>query len=343
MLFVGSNVHCWWYRTPDIFCPIFYNNTYRDAARILHWAHTRTSTKEHDHVFALANAFPEVMKEITIDYKQDFQKLIIQFYCALARHDLSILCFKNHTQYRKLCKTSSSNSIKEDNANESSYEVPIQKFDLPSWTGVYGEHYEHNGYNTTFKNFTFNGRVMQVTCSGMTNNQHHAEVSALASIGAKDIPPIPQQKTNGRSGWSLITRVRPPGSRSDKCIEIYNARWGVTELNFQAKEEIIEHLRNLSHFIPIQKPNFEWIHESSPLLIKSIYLHELTETLEESASYVLLNGIQFTGFNFKYLHPRYPVVKKDGDYYKLIGMCMIKGADDFMDDITLEEQMFEIH
>ncbi|KAI7851156.1 hypothetical protein BDC45DRAFT_516539 [Circinella umbellata] len=185
---------------------------------------------------------------------------------------------------------------------------------------------------------------MQVTCSGMMNHQYHAELSALASIGVKDIPPIPQQKkTNNESGWLLIDHVRPLGSRSDKCIEIYNARCGMTELNSQAEEEIIEHLRNLSHFIPIKNPNFEWVPESSPLLITSIYFHQLTETLEESDSYVLLNGIQFTGFNFKYIHPRYPVIKNDGDYYKLIGLCMIKGADDFMNDITLEEQMFEIH
>ena len=92
-LFVGCGTHLWWYCISKREFPIFHQDVNRDAAVILYSAHARTSTKEHDHVFALANIFPEIMKEITIDYNQDLQELMIRFYGALSKTDLSILCF----------------------------------------------------------------------------------------------------------------------------------------------------------------------------------------------------------------------------------------------------------
>ena len=134
------------------------------AVSILHWAHTRTSTKEHDLIFALANIFPEVMKEITIDYKQDIQVLMMQFYVALAKKDLSILLFQKHGSYKQICQISPSTVVEDSSTKEPEYRVPIQKFDLPSWTVVDGEHIlSYSKYETSFANYTFNERVMQVT------------------------------------------------------------------------------------------------------------------------------------------------------------------------------------
>ena len=333
MLFVGPKAHCWWYRLPEIRFPIFYHGSHRDAASVLHWAHARTTTKEHDHVFALVNISPEVMKEITIDYNQNSQKLMIQFYCALAKNDLSILCFRGHNQYKRICRPSSRDNSVHNSTKEREYTVPIQKFDLPSWTGVGGEHLLYDNYRTCFKNYAVNGRVMQVTCSGMTNSQHLTEVSDISSITQADIPPL-------KCDAILVIRVPLPESAGDVFINIS----GLVEVKEGIDEKTCKYigkmLQTLSHFMRIKKSNLQWKTMDSLSEVTTIVFHNLTESLPSFAQYVLLVGIQFASTKNEedWL---FPVIKKNGIYYKTIGVCEINGPVDSFNKI--KEETFKIH
>ncbi|KAG2221005.1 hypothetical protein INT45_004624 [Circinella minor] len=343
MLFVGSNIHAWWYCLPAIYFPLFYKQFANSAARILHCAHTRTSTKEHDHVFALANIFPDVMKEITIDYNQDIQELMIQFYGALAKKDLSILCFGPYHLYKSICRTSSSDGVKGDNIKELEYEVPITKFVLPSWTGVDGEHYYSSNYQTSFKNYTVIGRVMQITCSGMTNDQHEASISTLSSDTLDDIPPLPQQEINEYCEWRLGIRVKVPNSTNEKRLVLCEWCSAETQRDDKGCEHVIQELRNLSYFMPINKKNFEWINIKPWGSNISIHFPRLTEVLQDDTQYVLLIGVQFTDSGSRRSLPSYPIIKKHKNCYKAIGLCSIKGIDYLLNDIPLQEQTFDIY
>ena len=64
------------------------------------------------------------MNEITIDYNQDIQELMIQFYGALAKRDLTILCFRSHDDYPVICQTPSTGGTTDKNIYEGNYKVP---------------------------------------------------------------------------------------------------------------------------------------------------------------------------------------------------------------------------
>ena len=352
ILFVGFDVHSWWYCLPKATYPIFSKLLDCSAASILHYAHTRTSTKEHDRIFALANIFPDIMKEITIDYNQDIQKLIIQFYGILAEKDLSILCFGGYTSegYTAICAMTSVNSPKTGiSAKEIKSAIPILNFDLPSWTGVYGEHFTHGRTRTSFKNYSVVEKVMHVTCNGLTNNQYHTEMAALASFTLENIPPLPHEKTNPDTRWILVTPVLLPGCTTDKLIKLGSIR-DKDNLNDIFLKKVIEVLGNVAHFMPVKRNSLQWIAPGSTVPITDISFYWLTETLQKCVRYVLLSGIQFDvpGFSSFYGYerrndlPYYPIIKKSGDYYEAIGVCSIAGADHFLNGVTLQEQKYEI-
>ncbi|KAG2221008.1 hypothetical protein INT45_004627 [Circinella minor] len=260
-------------------------------------------------------------------------------YGLLAKKDIGILCFGPYRRYKAICKASFSNSTKSESTREAKYIIPIQKFDLPSWTGAYGEHYR--GYKTFFRNYTVTGRALQVTCRGMRNDQHHTEIPNLISI-EDTRPPLPQQRPNGDCRWTLVISIQSSGSTKKKLVGIYRAGKRPTKLHIITREEISQILQNLSHFLPIKKENLQWIPESSQLSVTWFYFHQLVETLQYSAQYVLLTGICFTRSDSQ-LEARFPIIKKEGDYYKSIGMCRVDGGNHFFNDFTLEEQIFEIY
>ncbi|KAG2223024.1 hypothetical protein INT45_012323 [Circinella minor] len=344
MIFVGRNAHCWWYRLDQYRFPICRKEFDFNMGSILYYAHARTSTKEHDRIFALANIFPDIMKQITIDYKQDIQELIIQFYGLLAKKDLSIMCFGQYTYegYLSICKTACSNSINDSSTKKARYTIPIQKYDLPSWTGVHGQHWKNDMYKTPFENYTVIGRALQLTCTGVTNEQHKNEISDLDSIATKDIiPPLPQPSND--YFWTLVISIQLPGSRNEKLIEVYTAWDEPTELGSKDYKKIISELCNLSCFFQIKKKNFQWIPNNDEIKRSKFGFRDMVESLENSHQYVLLNGVPFTSSNDDDEFIYYPVIKKNGEYYKAIGLCWTKDGEHFFDDITLEEQLFEIH
>ena len=71
MILIGTDTHWWSHEIPSFVFGVFGQNCNYNIPRVLYHAHARASTKRHDHVFALANIFPDSLKEITINYKQD--------------------------------------------------------------------------------------------------------------------------------------------------------------------------------------------------------------------------------------------------------------------------------
>ncbi|KAI7851171.1 hypothetical protein BDC45DRAFT_608263 [Circinella umbellata] len=339
IIFIGEETHCWYHQLPSLWFPIFRKGFFPfDICTILHYAHRRTSSKKHDHVFALANIFPGVMDKIEIDYNQDIQTLMIRFYGLLAKQDICILCFGRSDRYKTMFRTRRSVSTQYCDKSNIKVDIPIQKFNLPSWTGAHGEHKYWAIYKTSFRNYTVNENVLQVTCAGMTNGQREIINLNLDNIIIK-IPPFPQE--DRRPFWRLVIRLQPQGSTNEKLINV----WRIEGLKPDTKDHIniMKNLNNLSHFMSIKKENLLW----STTCTTSFSFHGLTEPLGKSARCVLLAGVPFKRrgviwLNFTY----YPILKKNGDYYKAIGMCRVEDRDEhhnFFDGIPLQKQTFKIH
>ncbi|KAG2220999.1 hypothetical protein INT45_004618 [Circinella minor] len=339
MVLIGERVHCWYHQVSSFLFPIFRKDFFgSNISTLLHYAHARTSTKEHDHIFALANVFPEVIKEIKIDYDQDIQELMIQFYGLLAKKDLNILYFGPYHDYKTMCKTSINYGTEGDSKSEAEYSIPIQKFNLPSWTGVYGEHDYRAKYKTPFKNYIVNGNVLQVTCAAMTNDQYHTEILDLGAIKGM-IPPLPRQ--NRKCFRRLVISLQSERSTNKQLIHVHDIKR--TGLDSTDYERIATKLRNLSHFMSIKNSQLLWTTTLWHITVIEVSFHGLTEPLEDSTQYVLLSGVPFEGKNRMKL-VCYPVIKKERDYYKAIGMCWIRDKNArLFDDIPLEEQTFKIY
>ncbi|KAI9495411.1 hypothetical protein BDB00DRAFT_927579 [Zychaea mexicana] len=150
--------------------PLHSNASGWNVCQTLAEAHARTSTREHDRVYALASIYPDIINAITIDYKQSLHDLMIQFYGLLAKSDLSILCFEG---------------MYGDN--------DMQKYNLPSWTGATEQH--RTGYTldpSTRVQVDIDGRFMHVTCAGIPSNRKPAVEDDPSHWTFDDIPPRPE-------------------------------------------------------------------------------------------------------------------------------------------------------
>ncbi|KAI7847934.1 hypothetical protein BDC45DRAFT_610664 [Circinella umbellata] len=389
LLFVGENIHSFWnfasmYDNLLFICetPEYYKEW--TVCMVLWYAHIRTSTNSHDRVFALANLFPEIIQQIKMDYDQSIIDLMVHFYGLLAQKDLTILCFGPHQEYEKIRRQASNNCastsvstmplsplplLVDDNSSSISkgtdntqlqklqpqqeYQVPIQEFDLPSWTGVYGEHLKNNYITTTFKNFSIRGRFMHVTCSAISNdnitfNSNNSSSitlthNDLASISTHDRDPV---NSDGSGLFcTLAISVRLPGHEDSKIITlttVYISSSQDQELVKTILEKTDEttlqqasrELQILSHFMPIKKENLFWHYcPYGNYTDHAQFKFDLTEeSVDGTSKFVLLTGIPFVGG----LRARYPVIKKEqgNDYYKAIGTIEILDFEFFFSDYT---------
>ncbi|KAI9484861.1 heterokaryon incompatibility protein-domain-containing protein [Zychaea mexicana] len=160
---VGQNAHLWVGRrlelllhlsdsSPETVFRLFtFYRGHRTANVALHHAHLRTTTKEHDRVFALVNMFADVIK-VDVDYDLPVKTAILNFYGKLAMADLTILCFGKPAEYMPYHST-----------------VRQQYEYLPSWTGIQGTHVYTYSYPLKmapagqFKCIT-QGRQMHLQC-----------------------------------------------------------------------------------------------------------------------------------------------------------------------------------
>ena len=291
---------------------------------------------ERDRVFALANIYPEVLNQICVEYssKRPILEMLIEFYGFLAKQDLSILCFHQYGNYiyTKLGWNKTRDEIDLNNV------APIQKYDLPSWTGVNGEHV-NKYFKTSFGNYTITGRIMQVTCAFIMNataSDNANNKGSAFTLQYDDIPPLPHRDDGDSDndyvsddeeydsgddkccGWRLFISVEIPSYKNgNKAIVLPLSGWpAFSGIVKQAKT----HLQKLSHFFPIEKEKLSWwdTTKSSSTAILDQYVKEfafrITEDLDDSTDYAILCGIQFEDPEVR---PRYtycPIVKKEGDH-----------------------------
>ena len=181
---------------------------------------------------------------------------------------------------------------------------------------------------------------MQVTCTGLTNDQRKTTISALASITPDDTPPCPQ--TDDGSFWSLVIPVKLQGRTNDKSIRFYQSHMTAAGLSNVYLPYIIEFILLLAHFMSFKKEDIQWVPSDA---VSNIWfnLHCLTETLDNFSQYTLLTGVQFRYPEATEEYASCPVIKKNGDYYKAIGLCHIEDhVGCLLQNKTSKEQIYEI-
>ncbi|KAI9269118.1 heterokaryon incompatibility protein-domain-containing protein [Phascolomyces articulosus] len=344
LLFVGQNTHLW---TDTEYHTAYINMLTRpiedwNVASVLHFAHLRSSTNAHDRVFALANIFPGIINRININYTQPLEDLMILFYGLLAQGDLSILCFGGYNRYKSIGRVKP-HRIATTTMME--HYIPILKFkNLPSWTGVSGEHKmnpSEGSMVTAFKNYRVHGRIMQLTCAGITNfpSLIYAPNGSL-SVGYDELPPFPKYYNN--EDWYIRVPIQFPGQSECKYIYLADAR-GIGENSYRLRFMVSKWFQLLSLFFNIQKKDLQW--HKYPGIHDFITIHfDLTENIVGIRTHcVILFDIVFKKKNSRWPHLTCPVIKRNGkNHYKAIGTCNIRNRDDLFSGCTLPEQTFLI-
>ena len=183
----------------------------------------------------------------------------------------------------------------------------------------------------------------EVTCTSMANDKYIPS-NPILEVKREDIPPIPQT-LRVDDNWYLVVPIQLPGGTNDKLVSAYSSPFRAEEkITALFCRDVTKMLRGLSHFVPIKKANSRWISGNecrAPPLFFFDWL--LPEELEETTKYALLLGIQFV-YNNNTNFILYPVIKKDGGYYKAIGVCGLwRYRDIFTNDYTpADEQTFKI-
>ncbi|KAI9488626.1 hypothetical protein BDB00DRAFT_942147 [Zychaea mexicana] len=283
MLFVGRNMHMWSSTVPenDSFLNLLCQEKKRlppsqqqqrgyNVSTVLYHAHLRTSTKEHDRAFALANLFPHIMDGISVSYDQPVLDLMVEFYGHLAMMDLSILCFNKCTDSYKERGIENMSQISCDTTVEEHHDIPIKQHDLPSWTGINGEHLRidlgpdapADHLQTTFSNYNITGRFMNITCMGLTSindnkSDTHSDEFTLCHDDLLTMPDSRDYSVNKviTQNFELAISVRLPGQSEDRIVGL---RVTFTSNEANIIKQGSEYLRLLSHFVPINKKKLLW-------------------------------------------------------------------------------------
>ncbi|KAI9249673.1 hypothetical protein BDA99DRAFT_608554 [Phascolomyces articulosus] len=145
ILVIGTDTHFWQHSFHTCDIPTTYDdfsawmldfaNQQQGGSvnQALNEAHFRSSSKEHDKIISLANIFPDMFKNMKINYEIDIKTTLHHFYRTIATHDLSILCFGSNLT----------------NDGEEMHVSTMKNHNLPSWTGVSGEHLDKPVATTT--------------------------------------------------------------------------------------------------------------------------------------------------------------------------------------------------
>ncbi|KAI7847274.1 heterokaryon incompatibility protein-domain-containing protein [Circinella umbellata] len=374
LLFIGQNVHVWAQDThPFKRVHTIFNKSSEELSlrHILFYAHMRTSTNDHDRVYALANLFPDIMQKLDIDYDQSLNDLIIRFYGLLAEKDITILFFGGHNEYKHIGRVKDTTTTR-TNTTDNKYKVPIQQFNLPSWTSVHGEHiFIDDHITSTFTDYSISGRSMLVKCTGISNEQqsYRMENDTISSftIQQEDIPPIPDNHHFWRLGITAQLFSNQPNHVATKAISLNTSYLDTKKI--KNLNRISKTLCNLSNFMKINKKSLYWYTQegtgveqkqmisgttscSSSITEEGVHINEpasisflLTEDIKfnTSAQYVILSGIPFKNhtesnraLSFKERNKNYyPVITKDSvdtNHYRAIGTCEIIHPDYLFSD-----------
>ncbi|KAI9274389.1 hypothetical protein BDA99DRAFT_497365 [Phascolomyces articulosus] len=345
ILFVGRNVHFW----EDVakgdsdFRALLKRPARLNVAMVLYHAHRRETTKEHDRMFALGNIFPGILDNLHANYHSPIEEAMIHFYGLLAKKDISILCFGEYEHYRFaiLEREYWYKTVLPPSLMHWYNDVPIRKHNLPSWTGVSGEHRFcvdiDSLWKTSFKNYDINGRSMEIT-SSFVSSTSYKEGKGI-TLQYKDVPPLPT--SNEDEWWNLAIKVQLSGHTKSKVLPLFNVLGGLDEIDYdELIESVTEKLQPLSHFFPIDKKRLFWRNSSkAPTNEYSRFVFNLTKDLSNPSSpqCTLLSGVAFEQKSDENLG-LYPVIQKEqeGDhyYYRAIGTCEIDNAPYFFSDYS---------
>ncbi|KAG2224563.1 hypothetical protein INT45_004408 [Circinella minor] len=345
LVYVGRNIHVY---SDQVVPGIKYISQMKqrfehwNVNTVLFYAHKRISTNDHDRVFALANLFPDVMEKLSIDYNQSLEELMIRFYERLAKRDITILFFGTLNQ----CKDKGAlfQNINDNNNDSNNKAIDGSKNtfqhlynELPSWTGVAGEHrlFEWGETITSFKNYDVVGRIMRVTCTSITRDETSYEEEL--TVKYEDLPPLPSDGRNSDPELWITTQL--PGQSCSKNVRLHPSYYDINEDDLLS---ISNELRKLSKFMPITKKKLRW---SKVVEIACSIEFDLTEDIDDgSDDCIILSGIDFSSNYYSHFRKRYyPVIKKQNNYFKVIGTCRIFKPEYFFSDCILLERTFIIH
>ncbi|KAI9244204.1 hypothetical protein BDA99DRAFT_610226 [Phascolomyces articulosus] len=363
LLFVGKDAHRWGNDMNSSYGMNILSQKLDslNVSEILWHAHQRESTRKHDRVFALMHLFPDLITDqISFDYKQPIEDLMVQFYGLLAKKDISILYFQKPYAYKSKVRDYDFLPSWTGYHGEHNHDINIKSVQMPkrrkrdrfhdyvlSWFGVHKEEniqhsYEQQSISTKksmFQNYDVIEKTLHVTCTYITNDQPN-DFDSL-TFGEQDVPAFPHRSSKQTNYYNLCVAVHLPGTRKVKHLYVYRTTYRDLAHGSSKENEfkkITKRLQQLSTFMEIKKESMHWDDDSEPTKLD---LKQLTEGVDDvSAKYVLLSGILFERNNSMF----YPVIKKSqGEmYYKAIGVCKIENPHTLLSNRKLPEKEFLI-
>ncbi|KAI8147615.1 hypothetical protein BJV82DRAFT_353368 [Fennellomyces sp. T-0311] len=318
ILFVGCNVYLWsdHYKTQGVrkWDKFIENIQGRgkekwEAGTVLWYARTRRSTKAHDQVFALANIFPELQEYISFSYHQSPIDLMIQFYGRLAEQDTSILRFGATIDIAILQKDTNL---------------------LPSWTGVDGIHIPQSHSQRKADEMTIRCIVTGDSMC-LTSNFVVVRVEPTASIERSD--PLDHPDLNytpdglPNTLMSCIRCITEDGSMNLTVATI------TSEAQYYHNLRLADYGLQATHFFPLKMKNQVAINALS----KPTHYGGFLSITEECSECIVLSEVSWHA----YKRQCYPVIKRDNDHYKSIGVFIVE---EFfkLDAFVQPKQSFEI-
>ena len=345
ILFVGRNVNFWENvaKGDSNFRALLQRPARLNVAMVLYHAHRRETTKEHDRIFALANIFPGILDTLHVSYSQPLHDAMIEFYGLLAKQDLSILCFGEYEHYKHafLEKKYWYKKTLPSSVASWYHDVPIRKHDLPSWSGIFGEHLICSDlkslWKTDFQNYNITGRAMEIrtTFISSSSTDHHRNNDNRREAMELEYEDLPSLPVTDNDAWlSLSIKVQLPGHTNAKIIPLFGVFGEIDEIDYdELIEDVTPTLRLLSHFLPINKNQLIWHNTvTAPKKEQTRFRFNLTENISDSSPQcALLSGVPFEHQTDSDLR-LYPVIQQEGDHYKAIGTCEIDNYQHFFSD-----------
>lgn len=181
-------------------------------------------------------------------------------------------------------------------------------------------------------------------CIDATNERSSKEKYYYSTLALKlnDIPTIPQNQKDIEF-WYLTVLIRLPNDNNEKKIRIPGLYRSNQRINALFCQDITKVLRDLSHFVQINKSSLEWEPIEYYQGLPEFRFNLLAEELQDSAEYVMLTGITFGVGGKPFSSPYYIVIKNNGNYYKAIGTCIVSFAELLFTNYKQpEEQTFKI-
>ena len=210
----------------------------------LAFAHFRTSTRPHDIIFALKNTLAHLFRDIDCSYNTTVQATFNDFYRQIATRDLSILGFGS--------------SLYPD--GEEQKQSTMNKYDLPSWTGVSGAHIKKRITTTIHTRLECHvNKAMQM----YTLTRRYWKISVT-----------PYQESNC---YFLLSKARNNQAILDSLASIsctrYKGKW--TDVNTADKSTVlIEWLANLHIVTELFATHYHHRHGDPLTLLRPLSLTE---------------------------------------------------------------------